>query len=230
MKTLTVIQHTSAEYLGNIEDHLEGRRIRFRYARPFATGGRMPKAGQLLDGLVLLGGGPWGSAGGRNVPTLIEELTLTKAALQKGVPVLGIGLGAQLLSIMAGGSVQQTDLVFEVDEARRVEADALGGFLPERYPLVIYGRDRPVPPPDARILAVDSGGHPALFQVGANALGFTGHPGVKAAIIEDLIMEFEEAPADPGPTLARLREVQTALEDALVPIMTGVVQLFRWME
>jgi GMP synthase-like glutamine amidotransferase len=230
MKTLAVIQHTSAEYLGLIEDHLEGRRIRFRYSRPFAAGGRVPKAGQLLDGLVLLGGGPWGSAGDRNVPTLIEELTLTKAALQKGLPVLGIGLGAQLLSIMAGGSVQQTDLRFEVGEATRVDADALDGFLPERYPLVIYGRDRPLPPPDARILAVDSGGHPALFQVGANALGFTGHPGVKAAIIEDLIMEFEEAPADPGPTLARLREMQTALEDALVPIMTGVVRILRLMD
>ena len=230
MKTLTVLQHNSAEYLGNIEDHLEGRRIRFRYSRPFATGGRVPKAGQLLDGLVLLGGGPWGSAGGRNVPTLIEELTLTKAALAKGVPVLGIGLGAQLLSIMAGGSVEQTDLVFEVDEARRVDEQALGGFLPERYPLVIYGRDRPVPPPDARILAVDSVGRPALFQVGESALGFTGHPGVKPAIIEDLIMEFDEAPPDPGPTLARLREVQPALEDALVPIMAGIVKLCRWME
>ena len=230
MKTLTVLQHTSAEYLGNIEDHLEGRRIRFRYSRPFATGGRVPKAGQLLDGLVLLGGGPWGSAGGRNVPTLIEELTLTKAALQRGLPVLGIGLGAQLLSIMAGGSVEQTDLRFEVGEARRVDAEALGGLLPERYPLVIYGRDRPVPPPEARILAVDSAGRPALFQVGANALGFTGHPGVKAAIIEDLIMEFDEAPTDPGPTLARLREVQGEIEDALVPIMAGVVKLFRWMD
>lgn len=230
MKTLTVLQHTSAEYLGNIEDHLEGRRIRFRYSRPFATGGRVPKAGQLLDGLVLLGGGPWGSAGGRNVPTLIEELTLTKAALQKGLPVLGFGLGAQLLSIMAGGSVEQTELRFEIDEARRVDAAALGGFLPERYPLVLYGRDRPVPPPDARILAVDSTGHPALFQVGDNALGFTGHPGVKPAIIEDLIMEFDEAPADPGPALARLREVQNSVEDALVPIMAGVVKLCRWME
>jgi GMP synthase-like glutamine amidotransferase len=230
MKTLAVIQHTSAEYLGLIEDHLEGRRIRFRYSRPFASGGRVPKAGQLLDGLVLLGGGPWGSAGGRNVPTLIEELTLTKAALQKGLPVLGIGLGAQLLAIMAGGSVEPTDLRFEVGEATRVDAAALDGFLPERYPLVIYGRDRPLPPPEARILAVDSGGHPALFQVGANALGFTGHPGIKAAIIEDLIMEFEEAPADPGPTLARLRETQAALEDALVPIMTGVVRVLRLMD
>jgi GMP synthase-like glutamine amidotransferase len=230
VKTLTVLQHTSAEYLGNIEDHLEGRRIRFRYSRPFATGGRVPGAGQLLDGLVLLGGGPWGSAGGRNVPTLIEELTLTKAALKKGVPVLGFGLGAQLLSIMTGGSVEQTELRFEVDEARRLDADALGGLLPERYPLVIYGRDRPIPPPDARILATDSMGRPALFQVGDNALGFTGHPGVKPAIVEDLIMEFDEAPADPGPKLARLREVQPAIEDALVPIMAGIVRLFRWME
>ena len=230
MKTLTVLQHTSAEYLGLIEDHLEGRRIRFRYSRPFATGGRVPKPAQLLDGLVLLGGGPWGSAGDRNVPTLIEELTLTKAALQKGLPVLGIGLGAQLLSIVAGGSVQQTDLVFDVGEATRVEPGALEGYLPERFPLVVYGRDRPIPPDDARILAVDAAGHPAVFQVGPNALGFTGHPGVKAAIIEDLVMEFEEAPADPGPGLARLRTLQRSIEDALVPIMTGVVKVLRLME
>lgn len=230
MKTLTVVQHTSAEYLGLIEDHFEGRRIRFRYSRPFATGGRVPKPAQLLDGLVLLGGGPWGSAGGRNVPTLIEELTLVKAALGKGLPILGIGLGAQLLSIVAGGSVQDTGVLFEVGEARRVADDALDGFLPERYPLVVYGRDRPLPPPDARILAVDTAGHPALFQVGPKALGFTGHPGTKPAIIEDLVMEFEEGPADPGPGLERLRSLQRSIEDALVPIMTGVVKVLGLME
>jgi len=230
VKTLTVVQHTSAEYLGLIEDHFEGRRIRFRYSRPFATGGRVPKPAQLLDGLVLLGGGPCGSAGGRNVPTLIEELTLVKAALGKGLPILGIGLGAQLLSIVAGGSVQDTGVLFEVGEARRVADDALDGFLPERYPLVVYGRDRPLPPPDARILAVDTAGHPALFQVGPKALGFTGHPGTKPAIIEDLVMEFEEGPADPGPGLERLRSLQRSIEDALVPIMTGVVKVLGLME
>jgi GMP synthase-like glutamine amidotransferase len=230
VKTLNILQHTSAEYLGLIEDHLEGRRIRFRYCRPFATGGRVPKPAQLQDGLVLLGGGPWGSAGGRNVPTLIEELTLTKAALAKGLPVLGIGLGAQLLSIIAGGSVEQTGLVFEVGEARRVDPGALEGYLPEHYPLVIYGRDRPVPPPDARILAVDAAGYPALFQVGPKALGFTGHPGAKAAIIEDLVMEFEEGPADPGPALQHLRTLQRSIEDALVPIMTGVVKVLGLMD
>ena len=32
MKTLCVLQHVEAEYLGLIEDHFEGRNIRFRYA------------------------------------------------------------------------------------------------------------------------------------------------------------------------------------------------------
>jgi GMP synthase-like glutamine amidotransferase len=144
--------------------------------------------------------------------------------------VLGIGLGAQLLAIVAGGAVQQTDLMFEVGEARRVDPGALEGFLPERYPLVIYGRDRPVLPPDARVLAVDQYGHPAAFQVGANAVGFTGHPGVKSAIVEDLIMEFEEGPADPGPSLEKLRSLQSSIDDALVPIMTGVVKVLKLMD
>lgn len=230
MKVLAVVQHTSAEYLGNLEDHLEGRRIRFRYSRPFTSGGRVPKPGALLNGLVLLGGGPWGSAGVRNVPTLDQEVELTRTALAKGLPVLGIGLGAQILAIAAGGGSSPSDLEFEVGEATRTGPDALAGFLPERYPLVTYGRDRPVLPPGADVLARDAAGRPALFQVGERALGFTGHPGTKPAIVEDLIMEFEEAPADPGPALERLRVVRVALEDALVPIMTGAVRILGLME
>ena len=70
--TVQVIQHTSAEFLGLIEDHLEGRGVRFRYCRPFAGKTPLPKPDALGDGLILLGGGPWGSAGTRNVPTLAE--------------------------------------------------------------------------------------------------------------------------------------------------------------
>jgi GMP synthase-like glutamine amidotransferase len=230
MKTLVVVQHTSAEYLGLIEDHFEGRRIRFLYSRPFTAGGRLPKPEQLADGLVLLGGGPWGSAGERDVPTLEAELALARHALGAGLPVLGIGLGAQILATAAGGRSESAPLEFTVDEAKRTDAAALAGYLPERYPLVVYGRDRPVLPPGARVLSRDTAGRPALFQVGDRALGFTGHPGTKPAIVEDLIMEFEEAPPDPGPVLERMRSVRPALEDALVPIMTGVVRVLRLME
>jgi hypothetical protein len=106
----------------------------------------------------------------------------------------------------------------------------LNGYLPEHYPLAIYMRDWPVPPAYASVLAEDSDGRPALWQIGECAFGFAGHPGLKVAMVEDLIMEFTEAPADPGPGLAKLRLAQRALEDALVPIMTGIVQLAQWMQ
>lgn len=225
-----VVQHTSAEYLGLIEDHLEGRSIRFRYHRPFTGKVPLPKPEALGAGLILLGGGPWGSAGARDVPTLKDEIALARAALENDIPLIGIGLGAQILALAAGGGVRETDLAFSVGTAKRTKKGALGGYLPAQYPLAIYMRDWPVPPARAEVLAVDEEDRPALWQVGERALGFAGHPGLKLAMVEDLVMEFEEAPlgvVEAG--LARLRAVQRTIEDALVPLMTGVVSMMRWM-
>ena len=227
--TVHVVQHTSAEYLGLIEDHLEGRSIRFRYHRPFTGKAPLPAANALGNGLFLLGGGPWGSAGARDVPTLKDEIALARGALENDLPVVGIGLGAQILALAAGGSVLKTDLQFLVGTAKRTQEGALGGYLPAEYPLAIYMRDWPVPPAAAEVLALDQQGRPALWQVGRRALGFAGHPGLKVAMVEDLVMEFEEAAPNVETGLAQLRAAQRALEDALVPLMTGVVRLMGWM-
>jgi len=229
MKLLDVVQHTSAEYLGLMEDHLEGRRVRFKYYRPFTEKGQPPQAVQVQHGLVLLGGGPWGSAGSRDVPTLAEEVELTRICLQRKLPIIATGLGTQILAIAAGGGSSPAPLEFSVGQASRVDDNALNGFLPEQYPLVIYMRDRPEPPPAARILAIDEQHRPALFQIGENAFGFVGHPGFKPAMGEDMVMEFVEGPDNPAPTLIKLRESIGQIEDALVPIMTGLVQLTRLM-
>lgn len=230
MKRLTVIQHTSADYLGLIEDHLEGRRIGFNYIRPFTERARVPRADAVHDGLILLGGGPWGSAGQRNVPTLVEEVELTYACLKRELPVIGIGLGAQILALAAGGTTLAAPYEFAPAWAERTTPDALNNYLPARFPCVEMMRDRPQPPAHATILARTEAGEPAVFQIGSNALGFTGHPGVKLAMAEDLVMEFEESPADPAPLLAALPGLKTAIEDALVRIMTGVVQLTGMMQ
>ncbi len=228
MNVVAVIQHTSGEYLGLMEDHLEGRRIRFQYYRPFAAG-QLPKNEVPADALILLGGGPWGSAGTRDLPTLAEEVALTRARLEEGTPVIGFGLGAQILSLAAGGGSEARDLTFELLTAKRTVDDALNGFLPETFNQAVYMRDWPVPPATATVLAEDEKGRPAAWQIGDNAYGFSGNPGIKLGMVEDLIMEFEEVPRDAPAKLDELRRLQPVLEDELVPIMTGLVQCTHLM-
>lgn len=229
MKTLSVIQHTQSEWLGHIEDHLEGRGVRFNYVRPFA-GGHLPKPTVVGEGLVLIGGGPWGTAGASHLlPTLDEEIRLTRACLMLGKPILAIGLGAQILSLAADGSVSPAPFAFSVTEAKRVVDNALDGFLPASFPSVTYMRDWPEPPPYAQTLAIDAHGRTAVFQIGSNVFGFVGHPGLRTAMIEDLIMEFEESPANSELSLRDLRQVGAGIEEALIPIMTGIVRCTGWM-
>lgn len=231
MKHLSVIQHTQSEWLGAIEDHLEGRGIRFSYFRPFTTGGGLPNVMTVGDGLILLGGGPWGGGGhDRQLPTLDAEVRLVRACLMMGKSVAGFGVGSQILALAADGGTEPAPLDLSVETVTRTSDDALLGFLPPSFPSVVYMRDRPVPPAYAQILARDDAGHPAVFQIGANAFGFTGHPGLRPAMIEDLVMEFDEVPGDCGEKLPQVRAQARAVEDALVGIMTGLVKACAWME
>ena len=229
MNVAAVIQHTSGEYLGLIEDHLEGRKIRFQYYRPFASGGSLPGPDLPADALFLLGGGPWGAAGTRDLPTLDREVELARLYLEKGTPIVGFGVGAQILALASGGRAEPAELAFEMLNVRRTRDDALNGFLPEEFSQVIYMRDFPVPPAGAKIHAEDERGRPAVWEIAQNAYGFAGNPGIKLGMVEDLIMDFEEVPANTAEGLMELRRLQTKLEDELVPIMTGLVQCTKLM-
>ncbi len=230
MNTLCVLQHTEGEFLGLMEDHFESRAIRFSYVRPFVPGAAIPASAEDFDGLVLLGGGPRGIVSGDLLPSLGPELRLTRAFLASGRPVVGVGLGSAILAVAAGGGAEAAPLRFTVGTAQRTDPAALGGYLPARYPLALYLRDRAVPPAGARILATDEEGAPALFQIGANSLGFAGHPGMKTGMIEDLVMEFSETPEDLTTGLARLAAVQRGLADALSEIMVGLVKVTGLMQ
>ena len=94
---------------------------------------------------------------------------------------------------------------------------------------MIYMRDFPVPPDGSKVFAEDERGRPAVWEVAQNAYGFSGNPGIKLGMVEDLVMEFEEVPASTAEGLAELRALQTKIEDELVPIMTGLVQCTRLM-
>lgn len=229
MKTLCVLQHTEAEFLGLMEDHFEGRNIRFSYKRPFAPGGTIPDDPQGYDGLILLGAGPYGIVSGPLLPSLAPELRLTHAFLDAGLPVVGFELGAVVLAVAAGGGAEDAPLRFVVDSARPTRPDALGGHLPAQFPLAAYLRDRLVPPPDAEVLAAFASGEAAVLALAGNCLAFAGHPGMKSGMAEDLIMEFAEAPAGTEESLGALRAAQIPIAEALSSIMVGIGRHTGWI-
>ncbi|MHB0950810.1 MAG: hypothetical protein ACYC10_02660 [Allorhizobium sp.] len=222
MKTVCVIQHTEAEYLGLMEDHFEGRNIRFLYSRPFATGGKLPTAPEGFDGLILLGGGPYGLVSGDLLPSALSEIRLTKAFLDAGLPVVGLGLGAIILAVASGGGAEEAPLRFLLATAEASRPGLLGGCMPQSFPHALYLRDRPVLPPDADVLATADSGDPLVFSVRGNCLGFVGHPGMKRGMTEDLIMEFAETPEGTVEALDALGAAQGDIAAALTDLMVGI--------
>ena len=229
MQTISVLQNTDSEYLGLMEDHLEGRNIRFRYIRPAHDSNWVRNMELPKDGLIVLGAAPYGTVSAPVLPMLERRIEIIQSCLAEKLPVVAFGTGAQLLSLAAGSSVKKTALNLTVGTAYRKVDDALNGYLPEAYPVVTWMRDYPEIPSKATVLSCMEDGSPALFQLSENCLGFLGHPGLKSAMIEDSIVQ---APAldfgDPG-MLEQVRHNQAAIEQSLISMMAGIIQITGWM-
>jgi GMP synthase (glutamine-hydrolysing) len=103
MRRLLVFQHVSFEILGTLHSLLKTRGFRIRYA----NFGRHPHARPEIDrynGLVVLGG-PMNVDDLERHPHLAVEVALIQQAIDQGLPVLGICLGAQLIAKALGAPV-----------------------------------------------------------------------------------------------------------------------------
>ncbi|NQY91109.1 MAG: gamma-glutamyl-gamma-aminobutyrate hydrolase family protein [Deltaproteobacteria bacterium] len=104
MRKILVFQHVAHELLGTLNPLLKDSGFRIRYV----NFDRDPAARPSLDGyfgLVVLGG-PMNVDQVDLYPFLAVEVELVAEALQRGMPVLGICLGAQLLARALGADVR----------------------------------------------------------------------------------------------------------------------------
>ena len=81
-----------------------------------------------------------------------------------------------------------------------------------------------------RVLAEDAAAGPLYSSWERMRWALSVIPDFKTAMAEDLIMEFEESPDNPAPQLERLQLMSKEIEDALVPIMTGIIKVTGLMQ
>jgi GMP synthase (glutamine-hydrolysing) len=104
MKRLLVFQHVPHEILGNLDPLLRAAGFRIRYVNFGRTPDAQPDISR-YDGLIVLGGPMCVDQTARH-PHLLTEIAAIRAALERGMPLLGICLGAQLIAAALGAKVR----------------------------------------------------------------------------------------------------------------------------
>ncbi len=180
-------------------------------------GAPLPADADGWDGIVVLGG-PMGAYDENRYPFLAGEKTFLRRAVERGVPVLGICLGCQLLADALGGTAYlapELEAAFAPCELTSAGAeDPVARFL--AGPVLTLHQDTWDPPPGAVMLAT-SDRYPQAFRLGS-ALGMQPHPEagpeLAAAWIDHLGRNrVAAAGADPDALLEKIRMGRPASDE-----------------
>ncbi len=170
MPTCLVIQHLAPEGPYLIAEALENAGIAVELCQVFA-GGQLPASLDGYSGLVVMGG-PMSAASDDGFATRTAEIELLEDALERGLPALGVCLGAQLLALAAGGKVYPGAEGPEIGWAPvslktwEAERDVLFGELPGELTVLHWHGDTFDLPPGATHLAKSKAYPNQAFRAG----------------------------------------------------------------
>lgn len=177
---LAVIQHEDDCPLGLFDGWLRAAGAQVTVVRPY-RGDPLPADG--FDGLILLGGSMSATDDAR-CPWLPGTRELLRAAVDGGVPTLGVCLGHQLLTVACGGRVAPNPAGKQMGVVPvGYTASALGERLFGQSTgqggvgAIQWNNDIAVDlPADATLLAATPDGVPQVIRVGEAAWGVQFHP------------------------------------------------------
>jgi len=214
--TLLAIQHVPWEGPHRILDACGGLQV--QTVKPLA-GQALPGHDEVAGAVVM--GGPMNADEVERFPALAAEREWLAEAAGRGMPVLGICLGAQLLARALGAEVrlgERPEVGFAPVEVSDPDDPVLGGLAPSAEVLHWHG-DVFELPPGARSLASSEWTEHQAFRAG-NAWGVLFHPEADFALVEawlavpEMIEEAVGVLGDAG--THALAQRASAVEPALV--------------
>jgi GMP synthase-like glutamine amidotransferase len=193
MTTCLVIQHVEPESPYAIGDALERAGISVFVCRTY-TGANVPNSLAGFDGLVVMGG-PMSATDDAGFPTRRAEINLATEALGRGIPTLGVCLGAQVLALAAGGEVFKglngPEVGWgEIELSELAGADQLFAGLPPQLTVLQWHGDTFTLPPDGVNLARSAHYHEQAFRCGSAAWGLQFHVEVDEIAVEAFLDSF----------------------------------------
>ncbi len=216
---VAVLHNLQRPFLGHAGPALEaaGARLDERFLR---DGDPLPALGE-VDGIVALGGEQTASD-----PALAGQAALLREATERGVPVLGVCLGAQLLAHAHGGSVRRLERRhldwLALDPLPAADGDPVLGGLPPGAAGIHWNEDGFTLPPGAVELLRSPAGSGEGFRAGERSWGVQFHPELDEDALEHWYAEWGYALGEAGVTEAAARAAdrehmpgQRALSEAI---------------
>ena len=168
------LQHVPFEGLGSIASWLDAAGAEVTRTRLFA-GDPLPD-GAALDLLVVVGG-PMSVNDEAALPWLVAEKQFVRAALERGVPMLGVCLGAQLMASALGARIYPNgtkEIGWFPVTAVAPEDASLFSFPPSLEVFHWHGETFDLPPGAVHLARSPVCEHQA-FQIGRSAIGLQFH-------------------------------------------------------
>jgi GMP synthase-like glutamine amidotransferase len=164
-------------------------------------------------------------------PTRGAEIDLLAEALDRGLPTLGVCLGAQLLAVAGGGAVGRGPAGPEVGWApvRLTGAaadDPLLSGLPGSLTVLHWHSDTFVLPPEATLLASNDRYRNQAFRCGLRAWGLQFHVEVDEGAVAAFLDAFGADAGPAGTTPAAIAGDSAAAVAALAPARDRVLSRF----
>ncbi len=177
MAKILVFQHVAAEPLGTLDPMIRDRGHRIRYVNFHREPDARPDVSRYQALIVL--GGPQMPDEGERYPHLLTEMRCIEDALKRGIPVLGICLGAQLLAYTLGSGVRALESWelgwYHLEPTRVAAADPLFCALVEPQPVFQWHGYTFDLPDGAVHLARSANCEHQAFRYGQNAYGLQCH-------------------------------------------------------